>query len=633
MKNINLPEIIEKIKDVKIAVYGDFCLDAYWIMDPEGSEVSVETGLQAEAVASQQYSPGGAGNVVANVAALNPKKLKVIGVIGDDIHGRELERQLKQLNADTSALTIQEENFDTYTYTKKILNDKEQPRIDFGLNNKRTLDTDKEILKNIRYALENYDVLIFNQQVPGSLNNESFIDGVNELFMEFNDKIVILDSRHYNDKFKNIYRKVNEIEAGILLGHELSPRDFVPYDQIKKFGVEIFNQYSKPVFVSCGSRGILTFDNEGIYEIPGIQLTNKIDTVGAGDTTISAISLCLAAGVSPADAARFANFAAAVTVQKLYTTGTASAEEILEIAKDVDYNYRPELAEDIRQAQYVPDTEFEVCDPSIMLGLGNIKHAIFDHDGTVSTLREGWEKIMEPVMIKAVLGDQYHTADKALYDKVRERVLNFIDITTGIQTIVQMEGLVKLVEEFGIVPKDKILDKFAYKEIYNDALMIMVNKRVEKLNNGELSVDDYIIKGAVKFLKGLKKKGVKLYLASGTDRDDVIREAEILGYKDLFNGGIYGSVGDIKKYSKKIIIDKIIAENKLKGNELLVTGDGPVEIKECNKFGGIAVGIASDEVRRYGLNEEKRTRLIKAGADFIISDFTQAEKLVGMLKG
>ncbi len=633
MKNINLPEIIEKIKDVKIAVYGDFCLDAYWIMDPEGSEVSVETGLKAEAVASQKYSPGGAGNVVANVAALTPKELKVIGVIGDDIHGRELVRQLEQLNADTSGLTVQKENFDTYTYTKKILNDKEQPRVDFGLNNKRTLETDAEIVKNIRHALENYDVLIFNQQVPGSLNNESFIDNVNELFLEFDDKIVILDSRHYNEKFKNVYRKVNEIEAGVLLGHELSPRDFVPMEQVKKFGIDIYNQYNKPTFVSCGARGILTFDKEGIHEIPGIQITNKIDTVGAGDTTISAIALCLATGIEPADAARFANFAAAVTVQKLYTTGTASAEEILAIAENVDYNYRPELAEDIRQAKYVPDTEFEVCDPSIMLALGNIKHAIFDHDGTISTLREGWEKIMEPVMIKAILGDKYQTADKALYDKVRERVINFIDITTGIQTIVQMEGLVKLVEEFGIVPKDKILDKFAYKKIYNDALMVMVNKRVEKLNRGELSVEDYIIKGSVKYLKLLKEKGVKLYLASGTDKDDVVREAEILGYKDLFDGGIYGSVGDIKKYSKKIIIDKIINDNKLKGNELLVTGDGPVEIKECNKYGGIAVGIASDEVRRYGLNEEKRTRLIKAGADFIISDFTQADKLAQMLKG
>ena len=629
--NTNISEIIGKINDVKIAVYGDFCLDAYWTMDPAGSEVSVETGLQAESVASQIYSPGGAGNVLANVAALKPKEIKVIGVIGDDIHGRELSRQLQQLGADTDALTIQKENFETYTYTKKILEGKEQPRIDFGLNNVRTVETDSEILKNIRHALENYDVLIFNQQVQGSLNNRSFIDGANKLFKEFDDKIVILDSRHYNGEFENVHRKVNETEAAVLLGKDVNPRDFIPFSEIKKDGTEIYNQYSKPTFVTCGSRGILTFDNSGISEIPGIMLNKKLDTVGAGDTTISALALCLAAGIKPVDAAAFANFAAAVTVQKLYTTGTASAEEILELSSDVDFNYNPELAEDIRQAEYLPETEFEICNKGVLKNLGHIKHAIFDHDGTISTLREGWEKIMEPVMIKAVLGDKYKTADKVLFDKVRNRVLNFIDLSTGIQTIIQMEGLVQLVDEFDIVPKAEILDKFEYKEIYNTALMQMVNKRIEKLNRGELTVDDYIVKGAVEFLESLKARGVKLYLASGTDRDDVINEAKVLGYSDLFEGEIHGAVGDVSKYSKRMVIDKIIKENRLNGYELLVTGDGPVEIKECHKFEGIAMGIASDEVRRYGLNSEKRTRLIKSGADILINDFSQHEKLIDTL--
>ncbi|MEN8117787.1 MAG: PfkB family carbohydrate kinase [Bacteroidota bacterium] len=631
MDNNIIKEILEKIQDVRIAIYGDFCLDAYWIMDPAGSEISVETGLQAESVAVQKYSPGGAGNVFANVAALKPKLLKAIGVIGNDIHGRELTRQIQQLGGDTSGFIIQEENFETYTYTKRILEGNEQPRIDFGLLNKRTVETDNKIVKNIRQALENYDVLIFNQQVEGSLTNSSFIEGVNQLFEEFDDKIVILDSRHYNNKFKNICRKINEVEAGVLLGKELKPRDFIPFSDIKKYGTEIYNQYHKPVFVSCGSRGILTFDNEGVSEVPGLQILKRIDTVGAGDTTISALALCLAAGIKPADAAVFANFASGVTIQKLYTTGTASGDEILEISKDADYNYRPELAEDIRQAEFIPETEFEICNKAMLSNLGNIKHAIFDHDGTISTLRQGWEKIMEPVMIKAILGEKFNTADKALYDNVRKRVLNFIDVSTGIQTIVQMEGLVQLVDEFDIVPKDKILDKFAYKEIYNDALMVMVNKRIEKLKKGELSIEDYAVKGAVDFLKALKAKGVKLYLASGTDKEDVINEAKVMRYVGLFEGEIHGAVGDINKYSKKMVIEKIISENKLKGNELMVTGDGPVEIKECHKVKGIAIGIASDEIRRYGLNEEKRTRLIKAGADIVINDFSQAAALTKIL--
>jgi phosphoglycolate phosphatase-like HAD superfamily hydrolase len=267
----------------------------------------------------------------------------------------------------------------------------------------------------------------------------------------------------------------------------------------------------------------------------------------------------------------------------------------------------------------------------VLSELGNIKHVVFDHDGTISTQREGWEDIMEPVMIRAILGDQYETADTSLYEKVRTRVLDFIDKSTGIQTIVQMEGLVKMVDEFNLVPKEAILDKFGYKEIYNTGLMKMVDKRMAKLNSGQLTVQDFTMKGAVGFLHTLKEKGVRIYLASGTDKGDVINEAKSLGYDDLFDGGIYGSVGDISKYSKKMVIEDIIKKNNLKGNELLVIGDGPVEIKECRKANGIAIGIASDEVRRYGLNKEKRSRLIKSGAQIIIPDFSQKDVLIDLL--
>jgi len=491
--------------------------------------------------------------------------------------------------------------------------------------------SDEEILKNIQFALENYDALIFNQQVPGSISNDEFINKANKLFKEFNDKIVVLDSRHFNARFRNVYRKANEIEIAVLNNIDVKPGDYISLADAKDYGMKVYDQYQKPIFVTCGSRGIITIDSTGVKKVPGVQLLKRLDTVGAGDTTISALTLCLAAGVQPHEAAAFANFAAAVTVQKLYTTGAATGDEILELSKDADYNYQPELAVDLRQAKYLPNTEIELCYSDVVSKIGNIRHALFDHDGTVSSLRQGWEQVMEPVMIKAILGEKYETADNALYQNVRNRVMEYIDKTTGIQTIVQMEGLVQMVDEFNIVPKEKILDTFGYKKIYNEALMEVVSKRLEKLETGELNINDFTIKGAVGFLKALKEKGVKLYLASGTDKEDVINEAEILGYSGLFEGKIHGSVGDINKYSKKMVIHKIITENNLRGNELIVFGDGPVEIKECIKFDGIAIGVASDEIRRYGLNQEKRTRLIRAGAQILIPDFSQAQKLLNLL--
>ena len=182
MNTEQIKQILKKIKNVKIAVYGDFCLDAYWWMDPEGSEVSVETGLKAEAVSDHSYSPGGAGNIVANLAALKPAGIKVIGVTGDDIYGRELSSQLQALGADTISLIIQNKAFHTYTYTKKYYGDKEDPRIDFGLKNSRSAETDKALLDQIESALINYNALIFNQQVVGSITHQKFIDESNTLF-------------------------------------------------------------------------------------------------------------------------------------------------------------------------------------------------------------------------------------------------------------------------------------------------------------------------------------------------------------------------------------------------------------------------------------------------------------------
>jgi len=615
---------------VKVAVYGDFCLDAYWIVDPHVPEISVETGLQTQALSKQNYSLGGASNIVANLAALEPAQIQAIGVIGDDIFGRELTRQLQALGADTAGLVVEKENFDTVTFCKRYLEGEEQHRIDFGFSNRRSEATEDILIKGLRHALETKDVVIFNQQVPGSLPNESFIEHVNRLFEEYSDKIVLLDSRHYTGKFKNVYRKINQLEAAFLVGMDESPEDnFTPSD-LRTFAEYLWKQSSRAVFVTRGANGILVCDQNGLHEIPGLQLLKEVDTVGAGDTTMSALACCLAAGIEPAESGEFANFAAAVTVQKLFRTGTASGSEILEVADNPVYVYQPELAEDIRQAAYYQSSEIEICCNVQTQSLGLIKHAVFDHDGTISTLRQGWEAVMKPMMMRAILGDQYDTASETVYHKVSNRVHEYINRSTGIQTILQMEALVEMVVEFGPSP-EKVLDKFGYKEIYNQALMTMVDRRIAKFECGELEAKDLTIKGAVSFLETLRDMGVTLYLASGTDCDDVINEARVLGYADLFNGGIYGALGDVKKYSKKIVFENILRKNKLQGTELACFGDGPVEICKCRDYEGIAVGIASDEIRRFGLNWEKRTRLIKAGAHFIAPDFSQAATLLEIL--
>ena len=189
-----------------------------------------------------------------------------------------------------------------------------------------------------------------------------------------------------------------------------------------------------------------------------------------------------------------------------------------------------------------------------------------------------------------------------------------------------------LVKQFKCVPEDEILDEAGYKNMYNKALLGMVNGRIEKLKQGQLLVEDFTIKHAVAFLRTLHARGIQLYLASGTDQEDVEREASVLGYRDLFGPRIYGAVGDITKEAKRLVIERILKNIGDAGNSSILTfGDGPVEIRETHKKGGYAVGVASDEVRRYGLNVRKRRRLIEAGTDMVIPDFCESDRLLSLL--
>ena len=622
-------DILARLARARVAVCGDFCLDAYWMLNPRGGEMSAETGLRAQAVGRHYYSLGGAANVVANLAALRPAHIRAIGIVGDDIFGRELLRQLRDLGVDTAGMIVQAQRFDTVTYGKRYGDDREEPRIDFGFFNQRSRETDAAVLAHLEQAVEQCDAVIFNQQVPGGLD-DAFIGGLNALFEAHEDRVVLCDSRHYGARFTRVCRKTNDAEAA-LGGTALEPGVHPALADLEAFAGRLHSASGKPVFVTRGARGILAVDAGGVHIAPGIQVLGKTDTVGAGDTVTAALALCLGAGLAPAEAAGFANLAAAVTVQKLFQTGTASPDEVLAISEDTDYVYQPELADDIRQAAYVDGTEIEACCRPIPV-LSRVRHAVFDHDGTISTLRQGWERIMEPMMIRAILGERYATADETLYQRVVHRVRDYIDKSTGIETLVQMEALAGMVAEFGIVPARDILDIAGYKAIYNDALMAVVNGRLAKFRRGELHLDDFTVKGAVPFLRALRAMGVTLYLASGTDHDDVRREAEALGYADLFDGGIYGALGRAQAHAKRRVIQRILSENGLDGSRLAVFGDGPVELRESRKRHGAAVGIASDEVRRHGLNPDKRARLVKAGAHLVMPDFSQAERFLALMR-
>jgi phosphoglycolate phosphatase len=262
--------------------------------------------------------------------------------------------------------------------------------------------------------------------------------------------------------------------------------------------------------------------------------------------------------------------------------------------------------------------EIEVLRPD--LPRGRFRSVLFDFDGTLSLIREGWPQVMFPMMVDVLRQTGTSESDGELSRVVEEFVMRL----NGRQTIYQMIQLADEVTKRGGTPPDPL----EYKHRYHDLLMARIEGRLSALESGADAPEQWTVPGSHALLDGLKRRGARLYLASGTDLKYVRREAELLGVAHYFGEHIYGALDDYKSFSKKMIIERILREEGLRGEELLGFGDGFVEIEEVRKAGGVAVAVASDEVTRRGVNAWKRDRLVRAGADVVVPEYRQAEAML-----
>ncbi|MCI0683071.1 MAG: HAD family hydrolase [Gemmataceae bacterium] len=256
---------------------------------------------------------------------------------------------------------------------------------------------------------------------------------------------------------------------------------------------------------------------------------------------------------------------------------------------------------------------------------GRFRSVLFDFDGTLSLIREGWPQVMIPMMVRVLQETGTAEDEPALTRHVEEFVMRL----NGRQTIYQMIQLAEEVRKRGGQPEEPL----TYKHRYQGLLMERIRGRLEALAVGRATPFDWTVPGSHELLDELRRRGVMLYLASGTDVAFVRREAELLGLTPYFGEHIYGALDEYQNFSKKMIIERILRDHRLQGDELLGFGDGFVEIEEVKRVGGVAVAVASDEVKRQGINAWKRDRLIRAGADLVIPDYRERSSLLRLLFG
>lgn len=249
-----------------------------------------------------------------------------------------------------------------------------------------------------------------------------------------------------------------------------------------------------------------------------------------------------------------------------------------------------------------------------------IKAVLFDFDGTFSTLRCGWEGVMRKLMLNVLSNGK----DDAELEKT---VDEYIDYSTGIQTVKQMKWLVKQsLERTG-----KAKDMWDYKADYNAMLMEMLADKKKALEEGTAKPEEFLVAGSEKLLQSLKDAGIKIFVASGTDHADVVKEAKLLGIDTYFDE-LCGAPERCEDCSKEKVMAELLENCGYSGEELCVAGDGKVEIALGNKAGALTIGVASDEKNLHGVNAKKRERLIQAGADVIIGDYLELDKILSLME-
>ncbi len=316
---------LRKLGKGRIGVIGDFCLDVYWQADMTKSELSRETPHFPLPIVGERLSPGGAGNVVMNLLALEPKSVAAIGVFGDDWRGSALKNLLVEAGADVSGVVTDGSRV-TNTYIKPLRRGfaenvvYEDPRLDFTNYDPLGKATEMRVMAALDRIAKKIDVLCVCDQMPYGCVTAAVRERIIELGK--GGLTVIVDSRDRIGLYTDAIVKPNEIESARAF------RGKIPESAFEKLAMALEKRTGRPAIVTAGDRGCYVCESGKVTHVKACEVMGEIDFCGAGDTFLSGLAASTAAGFKLTDAATIACCCSAVTIKKLKTTGTASREEL-----------------------------------------------------------------------------------------------------------------------------------------------------------------------------------------------------------------------------------------------------------------------------------------------------------------
>jgi rfaE bifunctional protein kinase chain/domain len=321
---MNAASILEAFPRLRCLVVGDVCLDRWCRYDPALALPSAETGIPRIAVVETDRTPGAAGTVANNLAALGAGRVDVLGIAGDDGFGYELRRALAARGISPDLL-VSAPSVPTFTYTK-LLNaatgEEDLPRVDFINPSPLPADLDRELTARFERAAPSYDVVIVSDQAEtdqGGVVTGAMRAAVIRVAAAHPEIVAWVDSRRRAELFRGVIVKPNEEEARAASTRALGRVDFPA----------LRRHIDAPLLiVTHGGEGAEIVDGRGVRWVPAERIERPVDICGAGDSFSAGAAMAFKACGDPDAAVRFGNLVASITIMKR-GTGTASPEEIL----------------------------------------------------------------------------------------------------------------------------------------------------------------------------------------------------------------------------------------------------------------------------------------------------------------
>ena len=320
----DLIRIVDQFKNKKILVLGDVMLDKYiW---GEVARISPEAPVQIVNVVKEEYVPGGASNVAANIAELGAK-VWMVGVVGNDETRNKLIGEIAKKNINSDFL-ISDPEKRTILKVRVFGRNQQLLRFDYEKKGDISSSTEEKLLSSVKKIIREIDAIIISDYAKGTITKR-LMENLKRISGKSSMKIIVDPKPEHKEFYKNVTLITpNTTEAKKMIG--LSEED---EEDIKVIGKTLLKELNSNVLITRSEKGMSLFEKDGkTLNIPTFA-KEVYDIIGAGDTSVAALALALASGASLEESAIIANHAAGITVGKVGTS-TVTAEELKRSIED-----------------------------------------------------------------------------------------------------------------------------------------------------------------------------------------------------------------------------------------------------------------------------------------------------------